>query len=58
MFKGCSVFSFHVDLDLDILFEKLTAQIGAWLGLGTLLHFEASGRLLVNFVKMQRLILD
>ena len=29
------MFSFHVDSDLDILFEKLTAQISARPGLGT-----------------------
>ena len=30
------MFIFHVDADLDILFEKYTAaQIGAGLGLGT-----------------------
>ena len=29
------MFSFHVDPDLDILLEKLTAQIVAWSGLGT-----------------------
>ena len=51
------MFSFHLDLDLDILFEKLTAQIGARLGLGTLLCFEAPGDLWVNIVKMQQLTL-
>ena len=29
------MFSFHVDFDLNFLFEKLTAQIVAWMGLGT-----------------------
>ena len=29
------MFSFHVDSDLNLLFEKLTAQIVAWMGLGT-----------------------
>ena len=49
------MFSFHVDPDLVILYEKLTAQIGAWLGLGTQLCFEASGNFWVDIVKMQRL---
>ena len=35
------MFRFHADLDIDIFFETLTAQIGARLGLGTQLHFEA-----------------
>ena len=35
------MFSFHVDPELDILFEKLAAQIGARLGLGTQLCFKA-----------------
>ena len=51
------MFNFHVDPDLDILFEKLTAQIGAHPGLGTLICFEAPDELQVNAVKMQRLIL-
>ena len=34
------MFSFHVGPGLDILFEKLTAQIGSQLGLGTLLCFK------------------
>ena len=29
------MFSFHVDPDVDILFEKLTAQIVSWTGFGT-----------------------
>ena len=29
------MFSFHVDLDLDIILEKLTAQVVAQAGLGT-----------------------
>ena len=49
------MFSFHVDLDLDILFEKLTAQLGARPGFGTQLYFEAPGELWVDFVKMQPL---
>ena len=49
------MFSFHVDPDLDILFEKLTAQIGARLGLGTLFLFETPGDLWVDIVKMQLL---
>ena len=50
------MFSFHVDPDLDILFEKSTAQIGARPGLGTQLRFEAPGDLWVDIVKMQQLI--
>ena len=34
-FQKSFMFSFHVNLNLDILFEKLTAQIGVPLGLGT-----------------------
>ena len=49
------MFSFHVGPDLDILFEKLAAQISARLGLGTLLRFEAPGDLQVDIVKMQQL---
>ena len=33
-FKGRFMFGFHVGPDLNMLFEKLTAQIGAQLGLG------------------------
>ena len=51
------MFSFHDDPDLDILFGKLTAQISARLGLGTLLCFEALGDLRVDIVKMQELTL-
>ena len=29
------MFSFHVNSDPNLLFEKLTAQIVAWMGLGT-----------------------
>ena len=46
------MFSFYSDPNLDILFEKLTEQIGARLGLGTLLRFEAPGDLRVNIIKM------
>ena len=49
------MFSFHVDLDLDISFEKLTAQLGARPGFEAQLCFEAPGELWVDFVKMQRL---
>ena len=49
------MFSSHVDPDFDTLFEKLTAQIGARLGLGTQLRFEAFGDLWINIVKMQQL---
>ena len=47
------MFSFHGDPDLDILFEKLTEQIGTRMGLGTLLRFEAPGDLRVNIIKMK-----
>ena len=47
---GRCMFSFHVDLDLDVLFEKLTAQIGARPGLGTQ-HCDLS----VDIVKIQQL---
>ena len=43
------MFSFHVDPDLDTLFEKLTAQIGARPGLGTQLCLEAPGGLLGRY---------
>ena len=46
------MFSFYSDPNLDILFKKLTEQIGARLGLGTLLRFEAPGDLRVNIIKM------
>ena len=49
------MFCFYVDPDLYMLFEKLTAQIGAPLGLGTQLHFEAPGDLRVTIVKMLQL---
>ena len=49
------IFSFHVDPDLDILFDKLSTQIGARLGLGTQPRFEAPGDLWVDVFKMQRL---
>ena len=51
------MFKFHIDPDSDTLFEKLTAQIGARLGLGTQLCFEAPDDLWVNIVKMQQLTL-
>ena len=34
-FRGRFMFNFHVDPDLDILLEKLAAQIVARAGLGT-----------------------
>ena len=49
------MFSFHVDPDLEILSEKLTAQIGARPGLGTQICCESLGGLRVNIVKMQQL---
>ena len=51
------MFSFYVDPNLDILFEKLTVQIGARPGLGIRLCFEAPGDIWVDIVKMQRLTL-
>ena len=51
------MFKFHIDPDLDTLFEKLTAQIGAQLGLGTQLCFEVSDDLWVDIVKIQQLTL-
>ena len=45
--------SFHVDPDLDILFEQLSAQRGARLGLGTQLRFDDPGDLWVNIIKTQ-----
>ena len=45
--------SFHVDPDLNILFENLTAQISAQLGLGTLLLFETPADLQVDIFKVQ-----
>ena len=47
----------HVDPDLDELFKKLTAQIGAQPGLGAQLLFEAPSDLRVNIDKTQRLTL-
>ena len=51
------MFSFYVEPDLDILFENLTAQIDAPLGLANQLRFEAPGDLWVDIVKMQQSIL-
>ena len=48
------MFSFHVDPDLDILFQKLTAQVGVRPGLGTQLHFKTPSFLQVEIVKMQQ----
>ena len=46
--------SFHaLGLDLDILFEKLTAQIGALLYLETQYRFEAPGDLRIAIFKTQ-----
>ena len=47
----------HVDPDLDELFKKLTAQIGAQPGLGTQLLFEAPSDLRVNIDETQLLTL-
>ena len=51
------LFSFHVDPDLDILLEKLTAQIATHPGLGTQICFEAPGDRWVDIVKMEQLTL-
>ena len=55
IFKNVLLSSLYVDLNLDILFEKLTAQIGDGLGSGTQLCLEAPGDFWVDIVKMQRL---
>ena len=52
------MFSFHVDPDLDILLEKLAAQIRAWLGSETQLCFQTPDDLWVDIVKIQRSTLD
>ena len=39
------MFNFHVNPDFDILFEKLTAEIGDQLSLETQLRFDALGNL-------------
>ena len=57
-YKGRFMFSFGVDLDVDITLEKLTAQIGACLGSGIQLHFEAPGDLRVDIATMKQLILS
>ena len=49
------MFSFHVEADLAILFEKLTAHIGARPGLETQLRFKAPSDLQVDIGKMQQL---
>ena len=46
-------FSFHVNPDFKMLFENLTAQIGAPLSLGTQLRFKAIDDLRVNTFKLQ-----
>ena len=46
------MFSFHVDPDLDILIEKLTAQIDARSGLGNQLCCEVPGDLWVDIIKI------
>ena len=53
MVVSCSVFIFELT---SIYYLKLTAQIGARLGLGTLLRLEAPSDLRVNIVKMQQLL--
>ena len=49
------MFNFHVDPDLDILIEKLTAQIDARPSLGTQLCCEVPGDLWVDIIKIQQL---
>ena len=51
------MFSFLVGPDLDILFEKLTGQIGARPGLGIPLLFEVSSELRVSTVNTLQLAL-
>ena len=54
-YKLCRfMFTFHVAPDFDMLFEKLTAQVGARPGLGTQLRFDVPGDLWIDIVKMQR----
>ena len=52
------MFSFGVDLDVDIILEKLTAQICARLSSGIQLHFEAPGELRVDIATMKQLMLS
>ena len=49
------MFSFHVDLDLGTLFEKLTAQIGTPPDLGIQFCFQTPGDLRVDIIKKQQL---
>ena len=46
------MFSFLVEPDLDILFEKSIAEIGARSSLETQLRFETPGELRTNIFKM------
>ena len=50
------MFNVHLGPDSDILFEKITTQIGARLALRTLLRFEAPSDLWVDIIKMQQLL--
>ena len=47
------MFSFHFNPDLDILFEKLKAQMGVVLGLGTQLCFQAPYDIWFDIIKTQ-----
>ena len=55
-FKGSFMFSFLVEPDLDKLFEKSIAEIGARSSLETQLRFETPGELRTNIFRIQRLI--
>ena len=46
--------SFHIEPDLDILCETLTAQIGVQSGLGTQLPLDAPGEIWVHMISLKR----
>ena len=54
-FKRSFMFSFHDDSDLDILLEKLTAQIGARLGSGTEICLKGPGVFWVDIIVILQL---
>ena len=56
-FKCCFLFIFHVDPDLDIYSEKLTAKKNARSSLEIQIRFEVPADLQVNIIKIQRLLL-
>ena len=51
------MFRFHIDPELDTLFENLTGRIGAWPGFGIHFCFESPIDLWIDIVKMQQLTL-